>query len=260
MRARSRHLGLVLCLLVVAARGVAAEPRPVTVFAAASTTAPMTEIAERFAAGGTPVRTVFAASSTLARQIAAGAPADVYVSANLSWMDDLEARGAIVSATRSERLANRLVLVAPADSPLDVTLAPGVGLAARLDGRPLAVGDPDHVPSGLYARAALVALGEWPALAGRLARSADVRAALALVERGEAAAGIVYASDARASRRVRVVATFPASTHPPIRYAAALVAGRDGDAAARFHAFLASPEADAIFVRHGFTIAAGDGE
>lgn len=240
---------------------VAAED-PVTLFAAASLTGVAGELAEAYGATGRPrPRLVFAASSALAKQIERGAPADLFISANPEWMDYLERRGLLEPDSRVDLLANRLVLIAAQDSPIDLEIAPGFALPealARADSR-LVVGDPDHVPAGLYAKAALRSLGVWDRLAPRLAAASDARAALALVERGAAAAGVVYASDALISRRVRRVATFPADSHPPIRYPLATVAGRDRPAVPAFGAFLRSPEAAARFEAWGFTALPADG-
>lgn len=196
---------------------------------------------------------VYAASSTAARQIANGAPAELYFSANERWMDWLGEQG-ITLTGRGDLLHNQLVLIAPRDGDTrPITLGAGNALAARLgDGRRLAMGDPAHVPAGIYARQALQSLGEWQALEPRLARADNVRAALALVERGEAPLGIVYQTDARASDRVRALATFPADSHTPITYPLALVGESPSDAARDFRDWLASEQALAIFKDFGF--------
>ena len=195
----------------------------------------------------------FAASSALARQIMAGAPADLFLSADEPWMDAVQKAGLLRAGTRTTLLGNRLVLIAPAGSRVRLTPARGFPIARALGGGRLAVADPDAVPAGKYAKAALTSLGLWRGVAGRLAPAENVRAAMALVERGAAPLGIVYATDAKASRTVRVVGTFPASSHPPIRYpVAVLKASRHKDAAA-FRAFLLSRQARAIFARHGFS-------
>lgn len=228
----------------------------VLVFAAASTAAAVEAVAALYGrrAGDAAVRTVFAASSTLARQIANGAPADIYLSANRKWMDWLADRKLIDPASRRDLFGNRLVLIAPLGSPLRLDIRPGFALARHLgDGR-LALADPDHVPAGIYARQALEALGVWHAVGPRAARARDVRGALALVERGAAPAGIVYATDARNSRRVTIAGRFPARTHAPIRYTVALVPRRNGAAPRAFLAFLTSKPALAVFARHGFTV------
>ena len=252
---------LAACLTVLAlalAPGAHAQPGPV-VFAAASLTNAFEEIGRQWRqAGNPPARFSFAASSALARQIEAGAPAAIFASADAQWMDELARRGLIVPETRTDLLGNRLVLIAPVDTPLPPGLGPnatvrrGIDLAGLLGDRPLAVGDPDHVPAGRYARQALEALDLWPQAAPRLARADNVRVALALVERGEAPYGIVYATDAAATPRVKVAATFPADSHTPIVYPVAVVRGHDGPAARGFLAFLGSPQAAAVFRRHGF--------
>ncbi len=234
-----------------------AEP-PTTLFAAASTTEAITAVAAMFAASGRGIlRPVFAASSTLAQQIVRGAPADLYLSANGAWMDFLAARGAIDVDSRIDLLSNRLVLIVPAGNPLALRIAPGVDLAAALGGGRLAMGEPTHVPAGTYAKAALQNLGAWPHVESKVAYMSDVRATLALVERREAAAGIVYATDAAASRKVRVVDTFPADSHPPITYPLAIVAGRRTPATVALYDYLRGAEAQALFAAHGFVPLAG---
>jgi len=246
-------------LLLLTALGAPAWARErVTVFAAASTTNAITEIARSFEAKGgveAEIVTAFAASSALARQIEGGAPADLFLSADVKWMDHLVAQRLIEPGSRIDLLGNRLALIAPADSALaPVEIGPGLDLPALLgDGR-LATGDPDHVPVGLYAKEALTRLGAWPKLENRLARAESVRAALAFVERGEAPLGIVYATDAAVTPRVKVLGLFPADSHAPITYPAALVAGRAGKAARAFLDFLKGPEARAVFEAHGFQV------
>lgn len=233
-----------------------ARAQDVTVMAAASLTDAMRELGQAWAAKGNPApRFSFAASSALARQIEQGAPADMFASADEPWMDHLQERGLIAADTRVGVLGNRLVLVAPADAPGEVALAPGVDLLARLgpQGR-IATGDPAAVPVGKYAQAALTALGVWDAVAPRLARAENVRAALLLVERGEAPLGIVYATDAAASAGVRVVATFPEGSHPPIIYPFALTRRGDRPQARALFAFLTGPEAAPVYKRLGFSV------
>ena len=241
--------GALLCLF-----GATADAdEPVTLFAAASTTEAVTAAAAAFAAeGGGPVRTVFAGSSTLAQQILRGAPADLFLSANTAWMDHLAARGAVEAGSRVDLVGNRLVLVAPADSSLDIALGPGSGLAAALGERRLAMADPAHVPAGLYAKDALQRLGLWRKIEPKAAFAGNVRAALALVERGEVAAGIVYATDVRIVPRLRAVAEFPQESHGTIAYPLAIVAGRDRPPVAALHRFLTGPRGRAIFRAHGF--------
>ncbi len=195
----------------------------------------------------------FAGSSALARQIEAGAPADLFISADEEWMDYLEKRSLLAPGTRKVIAGNRLVLIAPSDSKVTLKIAKGFPLARALGSGRLAMADPAGVPAGRYGRAALEALGVWAAVEPRVVRSENVRAALALVERGEAPFGIVYATDAAASRKVRVVGVFPASSHASIRYPAARLKTAKADEASAFLAFLTSREAKAIFARHGFS-------
>lgn len=250
-----RLMKILFCAAMLAISAPAAQAADVLVFAAASTTDAVNAAIDAFRAPpGTQVRASFASSSTLARQIANGAPAHIYLSANEKWMDWLAERGKIAKPSRRDLLRNALVLIAPRDSETKVTIAPGFNLAGALgDGR-LAIGDPDHVPAGIYARRALEHLGAWNAVAGRTARAQDVRAALALVERGETPLGIVYATDAKAAKNVRVVGTFPRGSHPPIVYPAALVAGNSTSEARAFLAFMASGPGRAIFARFGFVV------
>ena len=214
---RRRFLAILGAALAAPTVRPAHAEESATLFAAASTADAVTAVAAAYAVSGRgTLRPVFAASSTLAQQIVRGAPADLYLSANNAWMDFLAERGAIEADSRIDLLSNRLVLIAPAESPLSLRIEPGFALAAALGDSRLAMGEPSHVPAGTYAKAALESLGIWPQVMPRAAYMADVRAALALVERREAVAGIVYATDAAASRKVRIVDTFPANSHPPI--------------------------------------------
>jgi len=199
------------------------------------------------------VKSSFDSSSVLARQIEAGAPADVFFSADTAWMDYLQTRNLIQAASRRNLLGNQLVLVAPADSQIQLKIAPHFPLAAAIGGGKLATGDPDSVPAGRYARSALTKLGVWDEVAPRLARAENVRVALLYVARGEAPLGIVYASDALADKKVRVVDTFPADTHEPIVYPVALTASARKQAAALV-AYLTGPQGHDIFVKYGFTV------
>jgi molybdate transport system substrate-binding protein len=247
---------LLLGLAVLAASvppAAASEP-PVTLFAAASTTDAVNEIADAYAAAtGGSIRPVVAASSTLARQIIQGAPADLFLSASIAWMDHLTEQGMLVAGSRIALLSNRLVLVAPADSELRLRLGPDLDLGALLGDRRLAIGDPAHVPAGVYARQALEALGLWDQVADKLAQASNVRAALALVDRGEAAAGIVYETDAAMAPQVRIVDVFPARATPEITYPLAIVAGHDSPAVRAVYDFLRGDAAAAIFQKYGFT-------
>ena len=202
---------------------------------------------------GQVVRTAYAGSSALARQIEQGAPAQVFASADLEWMDYLQQRNLIDVGSRHNLLGNRLVLVAPQASTAKVDLAKPGSIAAALGEGRLAIGQTASVPAGKYGRAALESLGQWDTVSSHLAESESVRAALMLVARGETPLGIVYASDAKAEPRVRVVATFPDTSHPPIVYPVAAL--RDAPASAReFVRWLSSPAARAIFERRGFDV------
>ncbi len=232
----------------------AAQPRPPVVLAAASLRESMNAAADVWAKQGHPRPTLsFAASSALARQAAAGAPADLFVSADVEWMDDLDRRGLLAKGSRVNLLGNRLVLVAPADSRQRIALRPGVDLRAALNGGRLAMADPDAVPAGRYGKAALTRLRAWDAVAPSVVRAENVRAALTLVERGAAPLGIVYATDAKASAKVRVVGVFPAASHPPIVYPIARLKASQNVDGERFRRFLVSPKGRAIFVGYGFT-------
>lgn len=233
-----------------------ARAEQVTVMAAASLTDAMRALGDAWAAKGHAApRFVLAASSALARQIQQGAPADIFASADEAWMDYLQQRDLIVPGSRSSPLGNRLVLIAPIDQHGDVALTPGVDLLARLgaQGR-LATGDPGSVPVGKYAQAALTSLGIWDKLAPRLARAESVRAALLLVERGEAPLGIVYATDVAASKSVRVTGVFPEDTHPPVSYPFALTRRGDRPEAQALLAFLTGPEAASTYRTLGFSV------
>ncbi len=232
----------------------AADPgrRVIVVFAASSLTDAMQELGTDFGKStGIDVKLSFAASSALARQIESGAPADVFFSADIDWMDYLQSRKLIQTQSRHDLLANRLVLIAPASSTLRLKIAPHFALSQALGKGRLATGDPDSVPVGRYARAALTTLGVWDSVADRLVRAENVRAALAYVDRGEVPLGIVYATDALVDQGVRTVDTFPADTHPAITYPIALTVGAKSDAA-KFAAYLSTPAADAVFVKYGF--------
>ena len=249
-----RVLAGVLVLAAACAAPAAAADR-LLVFAAASLQGAVDAVAQRFeTAGGAPVTISFAASSTLARQIERGAAADVYVSASPKWTDRLEAGRWLRPGTLGNLLGNRLVLVTPAGQGAPVPIHRGFPLARLLgDGR-LVMGDPSHVPAGQYARAALKTLGVWRTVAGRVAGAPTVRHALALVARGEAPYGIVYATDAKAEPNVAVVGVFPEEYHPPIHYTAAVPAASTHPQAETFLNFLWSRQARSVFEGHGFAV------
>jgi molybdate transport system substrate-binding protein len=231
------------------------QAQDLTVFAAASLKEALDEVGQEFQrVNGHRSAIAYAASSALAKQIENGAPADVFISADLDWMDYLAKRQMINIATRTNLLRNRLVLIAPSDSRLTARIAPGFPLAKMLGGERLAVADPDSVPAGKYARAALEKLGVWASVEPRLARGDNVRAALNFVARGETPLGIVYQTDAIAEKRVKLVAQFPADTHPPIVYPVALTVGPRHAAASAFLVFLKSKAARGIFEKHGFGV------
>lgn len=251
-----RLLQRMLSGLILAACAIAAPAAegPLTVFAAASLTDVMQQIGAAWTGqGGSPVRFSFAGSAILARQIEAGAPADVFVSADQQWMDYLAQRSLIQPHSRADVAANVLVLIAPADSRIRLAVQPGLAIDAALGAKGrLATGDTDTVPAGRYAKAALQHLGVWDRIATRVVGADSVRGALNFVMRGEAALGVVYATDIRGVEAVREVGRFPAGSHPPITYPAALTA-RAGHEAARFAQFLRGPEARAIFSQQGFS-------
>ena len=232
-----------------------AHAQDLTVFAAASLKEALDEAAAQFQrANGQKSVISYASSSALAKQIENGAPADVFISADLEWMDYLGKRELINAATRTNLLRNRLVLIAPSDSRLTVEIAPGFPLAKLLGNGRLAVADPDSVPAGKYARAALEKLGVWASVEKKLARGDNVRTALNFVARGETPLGIVYQTDAYADKKVKVLAMFPADTHLLIVYPAALTAGTRHAAAPAFMAFLKSKAARAAFEKYGFSV------
>lgn len=244
-----------LLLLLLLAGGTARAEQSVRVFAAASLTNALEEVATQWQRAGHPRPSLaFGATSTLARQIEAGAPADVFVAADRPWLAYLAQRDRLVPGTRHDLLGNALVLVAPRGRGRRVVLQPGFDFAGAFDGK-LCLAQPDIVPAGIYARQALTRLGWWRALQGRLVGTDDVRAALAFVERGECSAGIVYATDARRSARIEVLARFPAQLHAPIVYPLAAVRGARPEALA-FLRHLRSPAAAAVFRRHGFIVLA----
>ncbi|HXZ55166.1 MAG TPA: molybdate ABC transporter substrate-binding protein [Burkholderiales bacterium] len=239
-----------LMLALVAA--IPARAETVTVFAAASLKDALDESAKAYQAQSSErIVVAYAASSALAKQIEAGAPADLFISADLEWMDYLAKRGLIQVDTRRNLLRNRLVLIAPADSGVSVDIARGFPLATLLGNGRLAMADPGAVPAGKYGKAALEALGVWKDVQSKVASAENVRAALVLVSRGEAPLGIVYRTDAAADPKVRVAGVLPESTHPPIIYPAALTATAR-PAAGPFMNWLYGVEARAIFKKHGF--------
>jgi molybdate transport system substrate-binding protein len=244
---------LAASLLLALATAPAAHAADVTVFGAASLADALKEIAGDYQKqSGKAVAVSLAASSALARQIEASGGADVFISADLDWMDYLDNKGLIQHDTRENLLGNRLVLVAGKDVSTNITIAPHFDLLGALKGGRLAMADPDSVPAGKYGRTALISLGAWNGVVDHVVNAENVRVALAYVARGEAPMGIVYETDAKADSNVKTVGVFPENSHQPILYPAALV--KDAKPEARtFLAYLASPAARAVFEKDGFT-------
>ena len=254
-----RRALLMFAMLALAGAAIArpAHAATVTVFAAASVKEAMDEQARAFEARtGNRVVVSYGASNALARQIEAGAPADIFISADTDWMDYLDTRRMLAAGTRSDLLRNTLVLVAPASSPIALRIGPQFGIARAIGSGKLVMGNPDSVPAGKYAKAALQALGVWTGIERNVVRTENVRAALMLVARGEAPLGIVYATDAHADPRVKIVDAFPAGTHPPIVYPVALTASSRSPSARALLDYLTGPDARSIWTRHGFATTA----
>lgn len=248
-------LSLTAALAAGHSHAAASDPPGVTIFAAASLTDVINEIIRRHEGeSGRTIKLSFASSSTLARQIENGAPADIFISADEEWMAYLHARQLVATDTWVHPIGNRLVIVAPRDSEIVIRFDKGFDLAAVLGDRRLAVGDPAHVPAGRYARQALEYYGWWSTVEPQLARAENVRAALALVQRGEAPLGIVYATDALATKDVRVVAEFPAESHAPILYSFAAIAARDRSDVRAVLRSLTSADALALYHNSGFVV------
>jgi len=246
---------LILAAMLFAAAGVDASARAqqLTVLAAASLKNALDEVAQHYPQRqAVRIALSYAGTPALARQIENGAPADIFISADLDWMNYVEKRGLIRDASRVNLLRNDLVLIAPAGSAVKTAIQPGFPLAALLGNHRLAMADPDYVPAGKYGKVALKTLGVWPSVAGKIARAENVRAALNFVSRGEAPLGIVYRTDAAADRKVRIIAVFPENTHPPIVYPAAMLKAAGDPGAALFFEFLKSEQAKVIFSKHGF--------
>jgi molybdate transport system substrate-binding protein len=239
-------------ILFVLAGTIPAKATELLVFAASSTTNAFSDVTLAYERKtGVKVRVSFAGSSKLAYQIYAGAPADLFLSANVGWMNYLEENGAIESQTRATLFSNSLVLIQPIDGSEPLTLET---LGNNLSESRLAMADPDHVPAGIYAKQALMKLELWPRVVNRIAAMPSVRSAMALVSRGEAAAGIVYKTDAKIGAGIRVSAPIPANIHDPIRYPIAVVKGHLNPAVIDFLKFLKSDQAVKLFTNHGFLV------
>jgi molybdate transport system substrate-binding protein len=244
---------LLLCGVWGAA--VPAQDSKLIVFAAASLKEALDEVNAAYRRDkAQETTTSYAASSTLAKQIEAAAPADIFISADLDWMDYLAKQNLIKPETRANLLGNQLVLIAPADSTVKLDIGPNFPLASTLGSSRLAIADPNGVPAGKYGKAALEALGVWSAVANKLAPAENVRATLLLVSRGEAPLGIVYETDALADKGVKVLGVFPENTHPPIIYPIAAVAASTNPEDAGYIAYLKSSAARPIFEKQGFTV------
>ncbi|MCC7263264.1 MAG: molybdate ABC transporter substrate-binding protein [Candidatus Latescibacteria bacterium] len=240
--------------LVLALCPTLATAQPVNVYAAASLTDVLQDLVQRFKASGQgELNLVPGGTSSLAKQIENGAPADLFFSANVEWMTHLDSLGLIEKETCAKLLGNTLVVVAPAAESFAVEARKGFDFAGAFKGR-LAIADPGHVPAGLYTRQAFEWLGWWAGVQDRLAPAADVRAALVYVERGECAAGVVYATDVARSDKVKVLATLPAESHAPIVYPVAIVKGHRTDKAVEALAFLQSTEAAKVYAQYGFVV------
>jgi molybdate transport system substrate-binding protein len=247
-----RYLPVLVAMLWL---GDGARAANVLVFAAASTTNVLGDINRRYAtAENQKILVSFGSSGMMARQIENGAPADLFVTADEIWLKYLTRKGLVAKGGSAEIARNRLVLIAPRGNWHRLRIEPGFPLADWLRAAPLAIADPGHAPAGRYAKASLTALGIWQAVTARTVRTGNVREALALVERGEAAAGIVYATDAAISQSVRLIGTFPEDSHPPIAYFAAIIAGRDSPKSRRYFEFLRSKAMRPVFRRHGFQV------
>lgn len=254
MRTRNEFkiVGLVLSFLLAVQSATVSAVETVMVYAATSTFNALSDIIKEYNELNTDiiVKVSFASSSTLAKQIEAGAPAQIFISANPKWMDYLQQQNLLIPETRTNLLHNKIVLISPIAYSIKVKMNQDFNFANQLKGK-LCLGDPNHVPAGIYAKQGLVTLNWWNNLKRDIVGTKDVRAALVLVEMGECAAGIVYATDAKASDKVQVIAEFPSKTHEPIVYPLARVAG-SSDIANDFMAYLKSKESRKVFKRYGF--------
>jgi molybdate transport system substrate-binding protein len=253
LKAALLSFALVSCLTAASTMVTAADA---TVFAAASLKEALDEQTKQFEARtGNKVVVSYGASNALARQIDAGAPTDIFISADLDWMDYVDQKHQVVPNTRFDLLRNTLVLIAPSSSRTTLRIAPNFGLAAALGTDKLAMANPESVPAGKYGRSALEKLGVWPSVEKQVARAENVRAALALVSRGEAPFGVVYSTDALSDKRVKIVDTFPPESYPPIVYPAALLVSSKSAAAKPLLEYLRSAPARSVWERYGFGLA-----
>lgn len=250
----SAILGRYFSVAILALLANAVRAGDVKLYAAASLTDALTELSATYQKvhPDVVIKQSFAGSSTLAKQIENGAPADIFISADNDWVDYLQTRALLVNESRKKLLSNELVLIAPVDSKVSVLLDPAFNLNTSFSGR-LCTGDPASVPVGKYAKQSLTKYNWWDKVQARLVGTEDVRTALTFVERVECGLGIVYKTDAQLSKKVKVVATFPAASHAPIEYPGALTKNASVDAKA-FWAFLQSDDAKAVFTRYGFSV------
>jgi molybdate transport system substrate-binding protein len=264
MTTRRSWLALIVAAGMAWTTGVlpaAAQGKDVLVFAAVSLKNALDDIARQWQReSGKKTVTSYAASSTLIKQIEEGAPADIFVSADLDWMDYGQHKGLIRPDSRFNLLGNRLVLIVPKDANVSANIQPGFDLAALLKGGRLAMANVGAVPAGKYGKAALEKLGAWEGVKDKIAQTENVRAALVLVARGGAPLGIVYQTDAASDPTVKIVGTFPENTHPPIIYPIALTKETTNPEAQAFLNYLRSPVARAAFERQGFTVLAPGGQ
>lgn len=247
---------MLVSTLWAAAQAQKADTATITIFAAASLKNALDDAAKAYEKStGNKIVISYAGSSALAKQIEQGAPADIFISADLDWMDYAQKKGLIKTDTRFNLLGNRIVLIAPKSSTVSLKIAKDFPLASTLGSNRLAMANVKSVPAGKYGSAALQKLGVWKDIESKVAQADNVRAALALVAQGEAPLGIVYETDAAAEPKVRIVDTFPADTHPPIIYPIAiLAASKKVDADKAFVDYLKTPEAQAFFTKQGFTV------
>lgn len=245
---------LAAALLLATCAPAMAQSKDVVVLAAASLKNALDDAAAAWAKDtGKAVKISYAGSSALARQVEAGIPADIFISADVPWMDHLAERNLIEPASRSDFLGNQIVLIAPKDSKIELRIEKGFGLRAALGGGRLAMASVDAVPAGKYGKGALETLGVWPSVADRVAQAENVRMALIFVSRGEAPLGIVYRTDAASDPNVRIVDAFPDGSHPPVIYPMALLSSSRNPDARAFADFLRSPKARPYFENQGFS-------
>jgi len=231
-----------------------ASAKNILIFAAASTADALNAAIKAYPDKTNAIHVSYASSGALARQIENGAPATLLISASTPWTIRLAQRKLLAKNGTINLLHNRLVLAAPKSSKLRIKITKGFDLAVKIGNGRLAIGDPSHVPAGIYAKAALKKLGVWNSLSRRTARTSDVRGTLALIERGEVSAGIVYQSDVFASKRTKVLDTFPAQSHPRINYTLSIIKEHDTEVARRIYNFLQSANASTIFKKFGFGV------